>query len=255
MNNITEIVYGDSLCHTINQCDFIKGSKIIKFDKFLSFADLSNIDKNIIKLSEDFCESIYHEIYHKFETEESIEELNKELDEAANTNSKIRIWTTHQEIESYLTLLYVCYYLFNSTNLYVVFSDEYDKEYYTPACMNELELEKLEKMEHKLSKEEILAYALEWKKILNKNSEMRIIEEGKVKCVSFDYYNNVILNRLKELGEVKVVTLSANLMKDYHMYDIFISYLIKRLIKSNEIIIVEEGSRLWNSIVTVAEKK
>ena len=76
MNNITEIVYGDSLCHTINQCDFVKGSKVIKFDKFLSFADLSNIDKNIIKLSEDFCESIYHEIYHKFETEESKKHLN-----------------------------------------------------------------------------------------------------------------------------------------------------------------------------------
>ena len=255
MNDTIEIIYGDSLHHTIKQCNFI-GDKIIKFDMFLSFADLSDIDKNIIKLNKDFCDFIYPEINHKFEVVESMEKLNKELDNAAKNNSKIRIWSTHQENESYLTFIYVCNYLFNcNCDICVTFSDEYDKECYSPSCMNEPELKELIKLEHKLSKEEIFDYAIEWKKIVADNSEMRVMEDNKVKSVSLDYYNDVILNRLSELGEVKSVSLSANLMKDYHMSDLFISYLINRLIKSNKIKIIEEGKSLWHSIITVKKTK
>lgn len=53
MNNITEIVYGDSLCHWLKQCDFISNNKIIKFDKFFSIADLSNINNNKIMIVKD----------------------------------------------------------------------------------------------------------------------------------------------------------------------------------------------------------
>ena len=81
------------------------------------------------------------------------------------------------------------------------------------------------------------------------------MEDNKVKSVSLDYYNDVILNRLSELGEVKSVSLSANLMKDYHMSDLFISYLINRLIKSNKIKIIEEGKSLWHNIITVVNNK
>lgn len=251
MNDITEIIYGDSLFYTLRQCEFV-GNKIIKFDKFLSFADLSNIDKNIIMLNKDFCDFIYPEINHKFDVVESMEDLNKELDNAVKRNSKIRIWSTHQESESYLTFIYVCNYLFNSNcDICVMFSDEYDNECYSPACMNEPELKELIKLEHKLSKEEIFDYVIEWKKVVKDNSNMRVMENNKVKSVSFDYYNDIILNRLSELGEIKTVSLTANLMTNYHMSDMFISYLINRLIESNRIKIIEEGKSLWHSVITI----
>lgn len=255
MNNITEIIYGDSMYHTIKQCDFVRNNKIIKFDKFLSFADLSNMDKNEIKLNKDFCDFIYPEINHKFDVTQSIEDLNRELDDAIKRNSKIRIWSTHQESESYLTFIYVCNYLFDSNcDIYVMFSDEYDNECYSPACMNEPELKELIKLEHKLSKEEIFDYTIEWKKVVEDNSDMRVIENNKVKSVSLDYYDDIILNRLSELGEVKSVLLTANLMKDYHMSDIFISYLINRLIKTNKIKIIEEGKSLWHSVIAIIKE-
>lgn len=251
MNDITEIIYGDSLCHTLKQCNFV-GNKIIKFDKFLSFADLSNIDKNIIKLNEDFCNFIYPEINHKFDVIESMENLNKELDDAIKRNNNIRIWSTHKESESYLTFIYVCNYLINSNcNIYVMFSDEYDNECYSPACMNELKLKELTKLEHKLSKEEIFKYAIEWKKVVEDNSNMRVMENNKVKSVSLDYYDDIILNKLSEFKEIKTVSLTANLMRDYHMSDIFITYLIDRLIKSNKIKIIKEGKSLWHSVIAV----
>ena len=47
-----------------------------------------------------------------------------------------------------------------------MFSDEFDKECYSPSCMNENELEELSKLEHKLTKEEIKKYSNEGKKLL-----------------------------------------------------------------------------------------
>lgn len=123
--------------------------------------------------------------------------------------------------------LYVCDYFSNiEYDLYVLFSDEFDKECYSPSCMNEKELKELSKLEHKLTKEEIKKYSNEWKKVINNNLDMRIIENNKVKSVIFDYYNDIILNKLNELGEVKMVSLVSRLMSDIHLYDTVFIYLI-----------------------------
>ena len=131
--------------------------------------------------------------------------------------------------------LYVCNYFSNiDSNLYVLFSDEFDKECPSPSCMNEKELEELSKLEHKLTKEEIKKYSNEWKEIINDNLDMRIIENNNVKSVTFDYYNDIILNKLNELGEVKMVSLVGRLMSDIHLYDTVFTYLIYRLIKERK---------------------
>ena len=255
MNNITEIVYGDSLCHWLKQCDFISNNKIIKFDKFFSIADLSNINNNKINYSEDFCSFSNNEIYHKFHKVDSLEDINKQLNEAVKRKSKIRVWTTHNEIESYLTFLYVCNYLFNiDCNLYVMFSDEYKKECFSPACMVENELKELIKLEYKLSIEEKFKYALEWKILTNDNSKLRVIENGKVKSVSLNYYDSIILNKLKAFGEIQIVDLVSNLMKEYCLHDLFIVYLINRLINYNKIMIVKDNERLLRRTIKIVEE-
>ena len=40
MVNITEVVFGDSLCHEIKISKFSKNNKIIKFDSLFSICDL-----------------------------------------------------------------------------------------------------------------------------------------------------------------------------------------------------------------------
>lgn len=146
--------------------------------------------------------------------------------------------------------LYVCDYFSNiEYDLYVLFSDEYDKECYSPSCMNEKEFEELSKLEHKLTKEEIKKYSNEWKKVINDNLDMGIIENNKVKSVTFDYYNDIILNKLNELGEVKMVSLVGRLMSDIHLYDTVFTYLIYRLIKEEKIIIISKDKRYWESVI------
>lgn len=249
MNNITEVVFGDSLCHEIKVSKFSKNNKIIKFDPLLSICDLSNIDKSILTLNNDYCDLISSEIYD-VNNIYSLKNINKDLEESVKNNNKIRIWTTHNQIDSYLMFLYVCNYFSNiDSNLYVLFSDEFDKECPSPSCMNEKELEELSKLEHKLTKEEIKKYSNEWKEIINDNLDMRIIENNNVKSVTFDYYNDIILNKLNELGEVKMVSLVGRLMSDIHLYDTVFTYLIYRLIKERKIIITNKDENYWKSII------
>ena len=255
MVNITEVVFGDSLYHEIKISRFSKNNKIIKFGLLFSICDLSNIDKGILTLNNEYCDLISSEIYDISNTS-SLKDIINGLEESIKNNNKIRIWTTHKQIDSYLMFLYVCNYFSNiDANLYVLFSDEFDSDFFSPSCMNEKELEELSKLEHKLTKDEIKRYSNEWNKIINDNLDMRIVENNKVKSVTFDYYNDIILNKLNELGEVKVVGLVGRLMSDIHLYDTVFTYLIYRLIKEEKIIVIYKDQRYWKSIIKVKKEE
>ena len=252
MKNITEIVFGDSLYNEMINSNFFNKNNIIKFNVPFSIIDLSSVDNDIVKLNQDFCQLICSELNYKISNAYSLNFVDIELEGAIKNNHKIRIWTTHKQADSYLMFLYICNYFSKfDYDVYVLFSEQYDKDCYSPACMNEKELEDLLKSEHKISKNKIIEYAIEWEKIKQENSNMRVIENGKIKSVSFDYYNKIILDKLSKLGEVKVSTLIVNLMNEYHFADIVFTYLVYRLIKVNEIMILKRGKRLWNSIVTI----
>lgn len=249
MEKITEVVFGDSLCHEIKISKFSKNNAIIKFDPLFSICDLSNVDKHILTLNDEYCDLISSEIYD-ISNKYSLKNINNDLEKSVKNNNKIRIWTTHKQIDSYLMFLYVCNYFSNTeSDLYVLFSDEFDKNCYSPSCMNENELEELSKLEHRLIKEEIKKYSNEWKKIINDNLDMRIIENNKVKSVTFDYYNDTILDKLNEFGEVKMVGLVGRLMSDIHLYDTVFTYLIYRLIKEEKIIVTSKDESYWKSII------
>lgn len=256
MVNITEVVFGDSLCHEIKISKFSKNNKIIKFDSLFSICDLSNIDIDILTLNDEYCDLISSEIYYDLSNTYSLKNIISDLEKSVKNNNKIRIWTTHKQIDFYLMFLYVCNYYSNTdVNLYVLFSDEFDNDCFSPSCMNEKELEESSKLEHKLTKEEIKKYSNQWKKLINDNLDMRIIENNKVKSVAFDYYNDIILNKLNELGEVKMVSLVGRLMSDIHLYDTVFTYLIYRLIKEEKIIITYKDERYWKSIIKVKREE
>ena len=68
----------------------------------------------------------------------------------------------------------------------------------------------------------------------------------------FDYYNDIILERLKSLEEVKISTLTASLMKDYYLQDLLLVYLISRLIDNNKIKIIEiSKERYFHNIIKI----
>lgn len=235
------IVFGASTFITMKKSNILNNN-IIEFDTIFSVADLSNLDNYELILPKE----IYNNNIYSF-----VKEINK-LNKLIDNNKEIRIWTSHFEINSYLLFLYLCNYLKDENcNLYVVFSDEYNKDCYSPSCMNENELEELINYEHKLSKQEIIEYSRNWQNIIKSKSDMRILENKKVKLVSFDYYNQEILNLLKELGEVKIVTLVGLFMSNHIIQDLIICYFINRLINDKKIKIIKYGNRFFENIITI----
>ena len=93
----TNIINGHSLDLTMNESKTL--NNIIEFNAYFSVADFTNIEKKKVILPKE----IYMQMY-KYNFSEKIEQLDK----AINNNEKIRIWTSHFDVDSYLLFLYIC---------------------------------------------------------------------------------------------------------------------------------------------------
>ena len=238
---ILEIVFGNS-CYMSMKKSLLQSNDILLFNLLLNVGDLSKIEENKINIPKELCSEKRNYLCKK---EISI------INNAIIKKEKIRIWTSNYNVYSFLIMLYMCN-IAKKQNcvLYVTYSDDYDKDYISPSLMTPIELEELSRLEHKLTKNEIIKYSNMWEEIVKINSEMRVLESGIVKSVSINYYDNMILDELKESGQVKVSKLVAILMKEIYLIDSLYVYLIKRLIKNGKIRIVKiDDNRFFNSIV------
>lgn len=216
-----EIVFGDT-CSNIMKKSSLNKNTILTFNLRLNVGDISKIDDNILNI-------IVNNIAE---------------------NNKIRVWTSKKDIYSYLLMLYISNIMeIYNYDLYVTYSDEYDIDYISPRVMNEKELENLEKLEHKLSKNELMNNAKEWRKLVKENSELRVIDNCIVNSVSISYYDEIILETLNELGKVKMINLVATLIGKIYVCDSLIISLIERLIDENKIVIEKNSDKYFESIV------
>lgn len=216
-----EIVFGDT-CSNIMKKSSLNKNTILTFNLRLNVGDISKIDDNILNI-------IVNNIAE---------------------NNKIRVWTSKKDIYSYLLMLYISNIMeIYNYDLYVTYSDEYDIDYISPRVMNEKELENLEKLEHKLSKNELMNNAKEWRKLVKENSELRVIDNGIVNSVSISYYDEIILDTLNKLGKVKMINLVATLIGKIYVCDSLIISLIERLIDENKIVIEKNSDKYFESIV------
>lgn len=243
---ILEIVFGNSCFYTMKKSK-LSNNNILMINTLLNVGDLSNIKHFTIRVPDELCFDKKNNCI-KEETNTIIENISK--------NNKIRLWTGHNDIYSYLIMLYVSSVIkMYNYELYVLYSDEYNQDCISPSMMNEQELEKLSKLEHKLSKEEIINNAYIWEKLVKDNSELRVITNGKIESVSLDYYNNYILDNLEKMGKVKISQLVGKLMQDIYLQDTLYVYLINRLIKVNKIrIFLDNNTRYFENLVEVISK-
>ncbi len=230
----------------VNEKSSLQNNEILLFNLLLNVGDLSKIDENQIVIPKYLCNERNN---YSFKKEVAI--INKSIKE----KKKIRIWTSHYDVYSSLIMLYVCKLVQkNNYELYVIYSDEYSKDYISPSMVDSDNFANLSQIEHKLSDNEINNFANEWIKIVRDNSEMRVLENGKIKSVSINYYDNLILEKLKLLGQVKVAKLVALLMSEVYLADSLYVYLINRLIKNNKIKIVNENNnRFFDNVIDITK--
>lgn len=241
--NVLEIVFGHSCYYTMKRSN-LSSNNIIMFNVLFNISDLSNVENFRVKIPEQL-----------FFEEKNIN-FKEEYDIIINNikeGNKIRIWTSRKDIYSYLLMLYVCN-IINTYNyeLYVLYSDDYNKDFLSPSVMMENELEKLSMLEYKLTNKEISDNASTWKKLVYENSDLRVIEGENVKSVSLNYYNSYILDTLQQLGKVKMSELVGTLMSNVYLNDITYVYLIERLIDSKKIkITLNKNIRYFENLVEI----
>lgn len=241
MNEVIEIIFGDSTYFTMSKSK-LNMNKIIKFNTLFSIGDISNISNDSICVPKE----IFKENFYDFSKEMRL------LDSFIKNNKKIRIWTSRNDSDSYILLTYLCNYLKDvNCNLYVVYVDDYDINCQSPSILREEQLEEAVKYEKKLLLQDIKELANIWVYIKNNKADMRLMINKKVELVSYNYFNDIILNKLKELGRVKESRLVANLLIEYHIVDSIFVYLIDRLINKDKIKVVKksESGRKFDNII------
>lgn len=117
---------------------------------------------------------------------------NVNIDINIDWDSNVRIWTSHNNIQEFLGLLYFCH-KFRGKKISVIFTDEYSKSVHSVSTTTGDEIEKMLKYEKKLTMEEIIKYKNAWERLVSQNGEMRIFEHNKVKSIPFNYLKNHLL--------------------------------------------------------------
>lgn len=243
--DILEIVFGDSFCYWMKKGK-LGNHNVLMMKPLFNVGDLSNVKRCKIKIPKELCLEKENANFKK-EVKVIINNIKKK--------NKIRVWTCRNDIYSYLVMLYICSIIKEyGYELYVLYSDDYNEEYLTPALMSDDELVGLSKLEHKLTNEEITNNANTWEKLVKENSELRVIKQGCVQSVSIDYYDKWILDTLKSLGKVKMSKLVAILMGKVNLMDTMYVYLIERLIKDNKIRITRDTSiRYFENLIEIVD--
>lgn len=180
-----------------------------------------------------------------------IEAFNELLDNV-NSDTKIRIWSSKKDDDDYMLLLFLCNFLKDKTNkISVIFSSDY-KSVSSINTLDYKEIESLLNYEKSLSEEEIQLFSNQWENLFEINSELRVLDEGKVKNKKYaDYYDN-ILNILREEGLCTIASLIADCMIKRvinNAGDWLYLFLIDHLIELNKIKIIEKGTRHFADII------
>ena len=242
MNNITEIVYGDSTYHTISHSK-LNQHKIIKFNTYFSVGNLEDIDNYKISVPKWYLDDNIYDFAREMSS----------LDESIKANHKIRVWCSRDDVNSYILLLFITNYLKDKCiNLSVIYSGDFDSDHnQSPSLLREEELEALSNFEHEITKNDFIKLADIYNDIKDVKCDIRVMINQELSLLSLDFFEDMILDKLKIVDSISISKLTVNLMSEYYLNDIIWANLIKRLIDNHKIIVINNGTRFFENIISL----
>lgn len=224
----------------------INNYKIIDMGLNLAIGDIKNNHLSFLK-------KLYND--DSYDYNNSITELLNSI----NDTTKIRIWSSKGNDNDYLLLLYLCNLLKDKSNhISVIFTTDYNDSVLSINSLYYKEIDLVSKYEKMLTLNEINNYSSEWEKLLEVNSELRVLENGIVKNKSYSDYDNIILRLLSKIEPCTVANLIGELMANFVINDTGSAeyqYLIDRLINQNKIRIIEKEDSHFNDIIETVSVK
>ena len=229
----------------------IKDYMIYALEMYLSIGDIKNNRLDFLKKLHKKCFG-YNYTYN-------YNEVLKEILNNITDDTIIRIWSSKKNDDDYMLLLFLCNFLKDKINtINVVFSSDYNELQYSINFLDYKKVNDVLKYEKTLSKDEIETYAKEWNKLVEINSELRTLENGKVKSKKYSDYYDIILSILKEITPCKIANLIGECMAKEVLNDardFVYLYLIDQLIDLNKIKIVEKGTRHFVDTISLNSLK
>ncbi|MDK2899115.1 MAG: hypothetical protein PWQ10_302 [Patescibacteria group bacterium] len=233
---ILEITRGEFANDILKQANskfgLFPNSEFICMDLFLSFGDISNIRS--VNSRTIFNETI---------------NTKNQIDELLNTlkgHDKVRIWTSTAKTEDYLNMMFVVD-LIKSANIEIEISivdsvnvpvsDRYpETAAWELACLEIDGIKKLLAFEEAVSDEKVNEISQSWRDIVTINSSLRICNDGVIKSVDDNYFDQMILDTINESdttqkAEVIGATMARCNHADGNLIDLFFADRLEKLIK------------------------
>lgn len=138
-------------------------------------------------------------------------------------------------------------------NLTVIYTTDYNKKVLSINSLHYTEIESILNYEKQLTLDDINEYSNEWGKLVEVNSDLRVLENGIMKNKNYSDYDELILNRLSDLEPCILGNLVGNLITSFAINDAgsaIYQYLIDRLISLNKIKVIENGERHFADIIS-----
>lgn len=239
-----------------DQFGLFPDSEFISMDFLLSIGDISHLDDLTDRHTLDIVINMKNRV--------------SEFNEKIKKHNKIRIWTSLNNSEDYLSTLYVLHLLKKRSGkmpeVYIIDASQVPINDKTPdintwnvTCFSENEVKNLLKYEEKLSADNINSLLNIWNDLVQENSPLRICNNNhEIKSVNLDYFDNIILDKLRESGETSITAIIGDITDNY-LYEggdlgcLFYHYRINELIKGKKIRVVkrDEESFYRSTIVSI----
>ena len=208
----------------LEKTNLFNKENIISFCLLLSYGNIKNITQ-LYKKTVGNCEV-------------NIQDTINLLDSKIKENNDIRLWYSSSDNENMCNLCFLIFYLskYKDINVYICdVSDEYHWALGTYSC------DEIEGLLHKttlLDSNTRVEYELLWQKLSKENADIRVIDNNTIASYNFDYLDKLILNLLKECGEISFEMFIIKCMMNHfcHFYvDIFYKERVNCLIDIGKI--------------------
>jgi hypothetical protein len=221
-------------------------SKLFKKEDILSFNLMLNIG-NISNLEDTTSRSVCN---INIQVNKKIQLFLSEIKEKEN----IRFWYSSMNSEDVCFISFAIYLInkhFSNKKIYII--DACEKNMPTLGSFLFNEIKELINIEKRLSDETIHSMIDNWNLLVNENSDLRLLINGKLNSFSFSYLDNKIMNSLSKYDELNVYSfvgielLPRGLCSIYG--DLIFHYRINELIKQNKIKITNKDKKFIKLLI------
>lgn len=177
-----EIVVSESEKMLLQEAGF---KDVISFCLLLSYGNIQNLQNEKVKTVGNVTIPI----------KEQLKKLNKQYE-------KVRIWYSILDNEDVCTLYFLVSYFYKQ-NVEISVCEVSDKDYFSLGSYSTHEVNRLVERTSTLSIEEQKTYHETWQKLVNENNDLRVLQNGVLKSVSFDYLDIERLNIIKQYKNIR----------------------------------------------------